>query len=224
MTIQEQVKILVEKQSTEEQIYLDLLQKGFKVGEIELALKAQNKIKLDIQSRGITLIVLFGSVSIGLAALSFIASNWSSFGDFGKLGVILIALLLSYIGAGYTKSIGLSRVYNGLLLLAQLIFGAGVFLIGEIVSVQIAAQISIFIWLIGVIWAGYLLKSVILRWLILALGVASVLGIPEFFYTYDWYRRDYAIYSILGLVLVVEIFYYVFIKFKNIDYSQYLYD
>jgi uncharacterized membrane protein len=224
MNIQEQVKILVEKQSTDEQIYLDLLQKGFKVSEIEIALKAQNKIKLDIQSRGITLIVLFGSVSIGLAALSFIASNWSSFGEFGKLGVIVIALLLSYIGAGYTKSIGLARVYNGLLLLAQFIFGAGVFLIGEIVSVQIAAQISILIWTIGVFWAGYLLQAFIIRWLIFVLGIATVLGIPEFFYTYDWYRRDYGIYSILGLILVVEIFYYVSRRLNNIDYSKYLYD
>lgn len=224
MTIQEQVKILVENKSTDEQIYLDLLQKGFKVIEIEIALKAINKTKIDIQSRGITLIILFGSVSIGLAAISFIASNWSAFGDFGKIGVISGGLLLAYIGAGYTKSIGLSRVYNGLLLLAQLIFGAGVFLIGEIVSIQIAAQISILIWLIGLIWAGYLLQSMILRWLILALGIVSVLGIPEFFYNYDWYRRDYSIYALLAVILAFEIFYYVSRKFKNIDYSQYLYD
>ena len=118
----------------------------------------------------------------------------------------------------------MSRVYNGLLLLAQLIFGAGVFLIGEIVSIQIAPQISILIWAIGVILAAYLLKAIVLRWLMLALGIASILGIPEFFYTYDWYRRDYGIYAILALVLALELFYYVFSKFKDIDYSKYLYD
>jgi len=224
MTIQEQVKVLVEKKSTEEDIYLELLKKGFKVSEVELALKLAKKTKLDIQSRGITLIILFGAISIGLAAISFIASNWSAFGDFGKIGVISIALLLSYIGAIYSKLNKLSRVYNGLLLLAQLIFGAGVFLIGEIVSVQIAPQISILIWVIGVICASYLLNSIVLRWLMLALGIASILGIPEFFYTYDWYRRDYGIYAILSLVLALELFYYVLSKFKDIDYSKYLYD
>jgi uncharacterized membrane protein len=224
MTIQEQVKVLVKNNSTEEEIYLDLLQKGFKVNEIELELKLAKKNKLDIQSRGITLIVLFGAISIGLAVISFIASNWNSFGDFGKIGIISGGLLLAYIGAMYTKSVGLSRVYNGLLLLAQLIFGAGIFLIGEIVSIQIAAQISILIWAIGVVWASYLLQSIILRWFVLVLGIASIFGIPEFFYTYDWYRRDYGIYAILALVLALELFYYVFRKFKDIDYSQYLYD
>jgi len=145
MTIQEQVKVLVDQNSTEEEIYLDLLQKGFKVSEIELALRLANRNELDIQSRGITLLALFGAISIGLAAISFIASNWNAFGDFGKIGVISGGLLLAYSGAIYTKLNRLTRVYTGLLLLAQLIFGAGVFLIGEIVSIQIAAQISILI-------------------------------------------------------------------------------
>ena len=224
MNIQEQVKVLVDKNSTEEEIYLDLLQKGFKVSEIELALRLANRNELDIQSRGITLLALFGAISIGLAAISFIASNWNAFGDFGKIVVISVGLLLAYIGAIYTKLNGLTRVYTGLLLLAQLIFGAGVFLIGEIVSIQIAAQISILIWAIGVVWASYLLQSIILRWFVLVLGIASIFGIPEFFYTYDWYRRDYVIYAILALVLALELFYYVFHKFKDIDYSQYLYD
>jgi uncharacterized membrane protein len=224
MTIQEQVKLLVEKNSTEEEIYLDLLQKGFKISEIELALKLSKKNKLDIQSRGITLIILFGSVSIGLAALSFIASNWNAFGDFGKVGVIIGGLTIAYLGAIYTQFIGLSRVYNGLLLVAQLIFGAGVFLISEIVSVQIAAQISILIWAIGVILASYLVQSIILRYLVLALGIASIFGIPEFFYTYDWYRIDYNLYAVLGLIFSAEIFYYIFSKFKDTDYSQHLYD
>jgi len=224
MTIQEQVKVLVDQNSTEEEIYLDLLQKGFKVSEIELALRLANRNELDIQSRGITLLALFGAISIGLAAISFIASNWNAFGDFGKIGVISGGLLLAYSGAIYTKLNGLTRVYTGLLLLAQLIFGAGVFLIGEIVSIQIAAQISILIWAIGVVWANYLLQSIILRWFVLVLGIASIFGIPEFFYTYDWYRRDYGIYAILALVLALELFYYIFLKFKDIDYSQYLYD
>ena len=224
MTIQEQVKILVDKNSTEEQIYLDLLQKGFKIKEIELAIQATHKSKIDIQSQGIVLIVLFGSISIGLAAISFIASNWNYFGDFGKIGVITGGLLLAYGGAVYTQSIGLVRVYNGLLLLAQLVFGAGVFLIGEILSTQIAIQISFLIWIIGVVVASYLLQSSVLRWFMLMLSIVFIFSIPEFFYIYDWYRREYIIYSILGLILSFEIFYYVANKLKGIDYSKYLYD
>lgn len=224
MTIQEQVKVLVDNNSTEEQIYLDLLKKGFKVKEIELAIQSVSKNKIDIQSQGIVLIILFGAISIGLAAISFIASNWNSFGDFGKISIIVIALLLSYIGAIYTQSIGLIRVYNGLLLLAQLIFGAGVFLIGQIVSTQIAIQISFLIWIIGVLGASYLLQSNILRWFMLILNIFFIFSIPEFFYIYDWYRREYIIYAILGVILSLEIFYYINNKFKAIDYSKYLYD
>jgi uncharacterized membrane protein len=224
MNIQEQVKVLVENNSTEEQIYLDLLKKGFKVKDINLAIQSNSKVKVDIQSQSILLIILFGTISIGLAAISFIASNWNYFGDFGKISIIGGGLLLSYTGAIYTQAIGLNRVYNGLLLLAQLIFGAGIFLIGEILSTQIAVQISFLIWTIGVLGASYLLKSNLLRWFILLLTLFIIFSIPEFFYIYDWYRREYIIYAVLGIILSIEICYYVSKKFISIDYSKYLYD
>lgn len=224
MNIQDQVKVLVENNSPKEQIYLDLLQKGFTVKEIELALKSVTKRNIDIQSQSITLIIFFGAISIGLAAISFIASNWNRFGDVGKVGVISIGLLIAYIGAIYTGRIGLSRVYNGLILLAQLIFGAGVFLMENIASIQFAFQVNIMIWLIGVLLAAYMIKTVIFKWIILVLNLVLILSITEFFYTYDWYQKDYQMYAVLGIILATELFYYLLTRFKKIDYNQYLYD
>ena len=224
MNIQDQVKVLVENNSPKEQIYLDLLQKGFTVKEIELALKSVTKRNIDIQSQSITLIIFFGAISIGLAAISFIASNWNRFGDVGKVGVISIGLLIAYIGVIYTGRIGLSRVYNGLILLAQLIFGAGVFLMENIASIQFAFQVNIMIWLIGVLLAAYMIKAVIFKWIILVLNLVLILSITEFFYTYDWYQKDYQMYAILGIILATELFFYLLTRFKKIDYNQYLYD
>jgi uncharacterized membrane protein len=224
MTIHQQVKALVDKRANTEEIYLELLQKNITVKEIQQALKDIEKPHFDIQSQGITIIILFGAISIGLAAISFIASNWSAFGDIGKISIISIGLTLSYIGAYFATKAKLIRVYNGLIILAQLIFGAGVFLIGEIVNIDIAWQISFLIWGIGVFMAVYWLQSRVLSWGYTLLVIISVLGIPDFFNNYDWYRHEYLVYAILALIVSIKLYWYIAKKLKQDDFSQYSFD
>jgi uncharacterized membrane protein len=224
MTIHQQVKALVDKGANTEETYLELLQKNITVKEIQQALKDIEKPHFDIQSQGITVIILFGTISIGLAAISFIASNWSIFEDIGKVSIISIGLALSYLGAYFATKAKLIRVYNGLLILAQLIFGAGVFLIGEIVNIDIAWQISFLIWSIGVFIAVYWLQSRVLSWGYTLLVIISVLGIPDFFNNYDWYRREYLVYAILALIVSIKLYWYIAKKLKQDDFSQYSFD
>ena len=224
MTTQQQVKELVEKRATTEEIYLELLQKNITVKEIQQALKDIEKPHFDIQSQGITVIILFGAISIGLAAISFIASNWSIFEDIGKVSIISMGLALSYLGAYFAHKAKLIRVYNGLIILAQLIFGAGVFLIGEIVNIDIAWQISFLIWGMGVFMAVYWLQSRVLSWGYTLLVIISVLGIPDFFNNYDWYRREYLVYAILALIVSIKLYWYIAKKLKQDDFSQYSFD
>jgi uncharacterized membrane protein len=224
MTTQQQVKELVDKRANTEEIYLELLQKNITVKEIQQALKDIEKPHFDIQSQGITIIILFGAISIGLAAISFIASNWSAFGDIGKISIISIGLTLSYIGAYFANKAKLIRVYTGLILLAQLILGAGIFLIGEIVNIDIAWPINFLIWGIGVFIAVYWLKSRVLSGGLTLLGIISVLGIPDFFVNYDWYRRGYLIYAILALIFAITLYWYIIKKLKQDDFSQYSFD
>ena len=224
MTTQQQVKELVEKRATTEEIYLELLQKNITVKEIQQALKDIEKPHFDIQSQGITVIILFGAISIGLAAISFIASNWSIFEDIGKVSIISMGLALSYLGAYFASKAKLIRVYNGLIILAQLIFGAGVFLIGEIVNIDIAWQISFLIWSMGVFVAVYWLQSRILSLGLALLGIISVLGIPDFFDNYDWYRREYLVYAILALIISTQLYWYIAKKLKQEDFSRYSFD
>ena len=224
MTTQQQVKELVEKRATTEEIYLELLQKNITVKEIQQALKDIEKPHFDIQSQGITVIILFGAISIGLAAISFIASNWSIFEDIGKVSIISMGLALSYLGAYFASKAKLIRVYNGLIILAQLIFGAGLFLIGEIVHIDIAWQISFLIWSMGVFVAVYWLQSRILSLGLALLGIISVLGIPDFFDNYDWYRQEYLVYAILALIVSIKLYWYIAKKLKQDDFSQYSFD
>jgi uncharacterized membrane protein len=224
MTIHQQVKALVDKGANTEEIYLGLLQKNITVKEIQQALKDIEKPHFDIQSQGITVIILFGAISIGLAAISFIASNWSVFEDIGKVSIISMGLALSYLGAYFASKAKLIRVYNGLLILAQLIFGTGVVLIGEIVNIDIAWQISFLIWSIGVFIAVYWLQSRVLSWGYTLLVIISVLGIPDFFNNYDWYRREYLVYAILALIVSIKLYWYIAKKLKQDDFSQYSFD
>lgn len=224
MTTQQQVKELVDKRVTTEEIYLELLQKNITVKEIQQAFKLIEKPHFDIQSQGITIIILFGAISIGLAAISFIAGNWDIFGDIGKVSIISMGLTLSYLGAYFASKANLIRLYIGLIILAQLIFGAGIFLIGEIVNIDIAWQISFLIWAIGVFVAVYWLKSRVLSWGFTLLGIISVLGISDFFTNYDWYRREYIVYAVLALVISIKLYWYISKKLKQDDFSQYSFD
>jgi uncharacterized membrane protein len=224
MTLHQQVQVLIEKQLSLEAIYRDLLSKGHTVKDIENALKDTKKQHLDIQAKGITAIIVFGAVSIGLATISFIASNWDGFGEIGKIIIIITGLISAYMGSWYAYSAQLMKLYIGLLMLAQLIFGAGVLLIGEIISVDIAWQISWLIWAAGVLSAMYYLKSRILQSICILLISIATLGLPSFFQEYDWYRIDYLVYSLVSLGIAFQLMWYMSKKLPQDDFSLYKFD
>ncbi|MFD2924285.1 DUF2157 domain-containing protein [Halobacillus naozhouensis] len=92
------------------------------------------------------LLFTFAAIFIGLGFLTFIASNWSAIPDMGKLSIIIGFLLLFSIGGEviyrtYSKPMGRS-----LLLLGILVFGAGLFLIGQMYHYHSFSAIPFFIW------------------------------------------------------------------------------
>ncbi|WP_431800210.1 DUF2157 domain-containing protein [Halobacillus andaensis] len=91
-------------------------------------------------------LLTFAALFIGLGFLTFIASNWSALTDLVKMAIILFFLLVFY-GAGFwfynkkSKSFGLS-----LLIVALSVFGAGIFLTGQMYHFTSFTAFPFFIW------------------------------------------------------------------------------
>lgn len=109
----------------------------------------------------IKILVSIGAVLIGLGILSFIASNWTYMGKLLKVSVIIAAL-----GTSVFTSFKLEKDYpktsKALLYLSALIYGSGIFLIGQIFNLGGEFTQSFLLWTIGVLPSALLLKEKIL--------------------------------------------------------------
>lgn len=106
----------------------------------------------------ISILLIIGSILVGLGIISFVASNWKGMGNVTKIAIIILFLIFSQISSYLfrNKSILASRA---LLYLTLLIFGAGLFLIAQIFRLSESSSSLIFIWALGSLAMTYLFKE-----------------------------------------------------------------
>jgi len=131
----------------------------------EQAEQMRSNVKEDRQERTsnrlITAMATIGAVLFGLGAVLFVASNWQVLSDPVKVMILLGSTFgVSYLGYlfAYEKQ-NLPKVGSALLFLGCLLFGASIFLIGQIYHVQAHSHALVFVWLIGIIPVVYALRS-----------------------------------------------------------------
>ena len=113
---------------------------------------------LDKSNGFMKIILTIGAVLVGLGILSFIASNWQAMGRMLKLFLIIA----SYIGINLT-SFKLKGSYpklsESLLLIGAGIFGAGIFLIGQMFHFGGHFTSAFLLWALGILPTAYLLED-----------------------------------------------------------------
>lgn len=109
----------------------------------------------------IRILVTLGSILIGLGILSLVASNWVYIGKTVKV-MIIIAALGSSIFASYKLEKSYPKTSKSLLYLSSLIYGAGIFLIGQIFNFGGDFTTAFLLWAIGVLSIGLILKEKLL--------------------------------------------------------------
>ncbi|WP_226037691.1 DUF2157 domain-containing protein [Aquibacillus saliphilus] len=92
------------------------------------------------------LLLTFAALFIGLGFLTFIASNWSFIPQIGKMAIILIFMVGFYISGeqvyrNKSKPVGLSLLVIGLF-----VFGAGIFLTGQMYNYMYFQATPFLIW------------------------------------------------------------------------------
>jgi len=106
----------------------------------------------------IRIVVTIGAILVGLGILSFISSNWAGISHLVKLLIIFGVFggvnLAGYMLSGNNPKTGRSFIYLG-----TLVYGAGIFLIGQMYNFGGDFPTAFLLWSLGVLPMAFLLKD-----------------------------------------------------------------
>ena len=157
----------------------------------------------------VPIISIFGSLMIGAGIILFFALNWSSIPKYVKVFSILAGLIASY-HIGYMmkfQKASFPKVGSSLIFLGSIIFGSGIFLIGQIFNISAHWPNSFLFWFLGIVSLAYLAQSISIMHLSLIL-MGLYVG-SESYYWFEFIDRYYHIsYAYFLIFLSLGIVYY----------------
>ncbi len=151
-------------------------------GEQAAAIRALYREPVGAISWGLIVFFGIGAVVVGLGVILLFAYNWDAIPKFGKLALIFAAITAAHAGGviqgrreGWRVKLG-----EGLSLLGTMGFGAGIWLVAQIYSINEHFPAGFFIWALGALAMAWALRSVahgMLAAVLLAIwGLSETLG------------------------------------------------
>ena len=158
------------------------------------------------QGRLVTGLSIAGAVLVGLGVIFFFAANWDGIDRWAKVGIILASIIAAH-GLGYYLRYqrDYRRVGSAMVLMACLIYGAGVHLVGQAYHVDVNDPRLMLFWFVGVFPLVYIVRSQPIQFLGLVLFFLAVgFRLPDWI---DGVSRGEAIlgavlFLILGLLIL----------------------
>jgi uncharacterized membrane protein len=102
---------------------------------------------------------ILGAVLLALAALSFVAANWSELSRLSRFVVILTALSAAYGAAGIAFARNNTALGHALALLGAALFGGGIVLTAQTFNMSAFHQTGLWIWALGALATAIALPS-----------------------------------------------------------------
>ncbi len=118
---------------------------------------------------------ILGSILLGLAVLTFIASNWQGIGTLSKLMIILVSLTGAYAAGEYMRRKGHERLGTALTMVGITIYGAGFFLIGQMFQLSSSPLMAFYLWFAGAVPLAWYYRSRAITWMSLGILVVSAI-------------------------------------------------
>ncbi|HBP63800.1 MAG TPA: hypothetical protein DD730_05915 [Desulfosporosinus sp.] len=106
----------------------------------------------------IRVVVTIGALLVGLGILSFIASNWDGISHLVKL-LIIFGVFGGVNLAGYMLSENNPKTGRSFIYLGTLVYGAGIFLIGQMYNFGGDFPTAFLLWSLGILPVAFLLKD-----------------------------------------------------------------
>ncbi|SDH23251.1 DUF2157 domain-containing protein [Desulfosporosinus hippei] len=123
----------------------------------------------------IRVVVTIGAILVGLGILSFIASNWDGISHLSKL-LIIFGVFCGVNLAGYRLSENNPRTGRSLIYLGTLVYGAGIFLIGQMYNFGGEFPTAFLLWSLGVLPMAIQQKDKYLMLFVNSLFMVYLLG------------------------------------------------
>ncbi|SEH96622.1 Uncharacterized membrane protein [Halobacillus karajensis] len=92
------------------------------------------------------MLLTFAALFIGLGFLTFVASNWSYLTDFGRMAILIFSMTAFYLAGDWVYRRKSNRVGISLILVAFVIFGSSIFLVGQMYHYTSFSAFPFFLW------------------------------------------------------------------------------
>ena len=109
----------------------------------------------------VRILLVFGSILVGIGILSLIAGNWAGMTPYFKFGLIIVGMILAYF-AGYSLEKNYDKTSRSMYYIGAAIFGAGIFLIGQTFHLQHTVYTDFLLWGVGLLPLAYYLRDQLL--------------------------------------------------------------
>lgn len=166
----------------------------------------------------IRVVVTIGAILVGLGILSFIASNWDGITHFVKL-LIIFGVFCGVNLAGYQLTETNPRTGRSLIYLGTLVYGAGIFLIGQMYNFGGDFPTAFLLWSLGVLPVAiqqkdkYLMLFANLLFLVYLFGsfeqgfpYAGWLGVPIGYFAFYYFDKSRQLLFAANLISLSFIF------------------
>lgn len=164
-----------------EVIYGELLTQGNTIADIEAAYKAkdQETTSADTQKRTVAIILTIAAILVAAGVFSFVASNWQYMSKALKVIVLVIATLAMHLGGWFaSEQRGYLKLGSTLMTLGTLMYGASIFLVGQIFNASQQWPDGFILWMFGALLMGAALKSSAQYAIAIVVGIIAVISHP----------------------------------------------
>ena len=166
----------------------------------------------------IRVVVTIGALLVGLGILSFIASNWAGITHLVKL-LIIFGVYGGVNLAGYMLSENNPKTGRSFIYLGTLVYGAGIFLIGQMYNFGGEFPTAFLLWSLGVLPMAFLLRDeYLMLFANLLFGVylfgsfdqgfpyAGWVGVPVVYLAYNYFGKSRLLLFFANLTALTFIF------------------
>ncbi len=113
------------------------------------------------RTRMVAALAIIGALVIGFGVILFFASNWSEIARPIRVAVLLVAELIFFAAGFYLSEVrrAYPHVAHALFFLATLLFGASVFLVGQMYHVQAHDPLGFLVWSAAALLVALVVRS-----------------------------------------------------------------
>src|SRR5262245_12861100 len=131
----------------------------------------QGQAVAERRGRLIAVVAIVGAVVVGLGVILFFAANWSAIPHFLRLGMLVAATVGAYAVGDRLRDAS-TRIAHAFVILGVLLFGASIFLVGQMENVSTHDPLAFLLWAAAATAMAFLWRSAPLASLAIVLAAA----------------------------------------------------